>query len=386
MLDLSRVLAGPACGRFLADLGADVIKVEPPTGDLARWIGPRPDRGMSGFYTLANAGKRNICIDLRASGGRRLLLELASCSDLVVENFRPGVLDRIGIGFEAMRRANSRLVLVSVNGFGSASEWRERPAYAPMMHAVTGILRYESDWTGLPLTQMADNKADMSAALHATIAALAALRVAEATGRGQHVEVPLFDAVLATYSETPFALLPTPAHRDECRLFDAGTHGWIAIAGSPQNAWVRMKEALALTDPAQADDDVPTKARLRHRAMEDWMSTRSSTEALLERLEEAGLAAGRVRSLREALTGPIAKERGLLVDLDDRRGGRRPVVRAPWWFSGRPRPIGRPAPWRGEHNAEILAEVLGRDPDEIAALVASGVLGADPERGAGDGA
>jgi crotonobetainyl-CoA:carnitine CoA-transferase CaiB-like acyl-CoA transferase len=374
VIDLSRVLAGPACCRVLSDLGADVIKVEPPEGDVSRLVAPKDDRGMSGLYTLANAGKRNISVDLRAPGAAALVLDLARRSDLVVENFRPGVLERMGLGFEVLEQANPRIVLLSISGFGSRSAWRDRPAYAPMMHAVTGVLQYQSEWSGLPLAHLADNKADMSAALHGAIGALAALRVAELTGRGQHVEVPLFDALLSTYSETPFALLPEPRHRDECPLLDAGPNGWIAVAGPPQNAWHRLRSAFALEDPARPDDDIPTKARLRQRAMEKWMASRPSAAELLERLEEAGLAAGEVRSLAEALTGPLAKERELLVHLDDRRGATRPVVRAPYWFGSEVCPVRRPAPRRGEHNVEVLQEVLGYTGPRIEGLLAAGVL------------
>jgi CoA:oxalate CoA-transferase len=377
VVDLSRVLAGPVCARFLADLGADVIKVEPPLGDLSRYIAPKEDRGISGLYTLANVGKRNVSVDLRTPTGRKLVLELVAKSDVVVENFRPGVVDRIGLGLPALREANPRIVLVSINGFGAGSEWSDRPAYAPMMHAVTGVLQYQSEWTGLPLTQLADNKTDMTAALHGTIAVLAALRVAELTGEGQHVEVPLFAATLASYSETPFVLLPEPRHRDECPLFDAGRHGSVAVAGSPQNAWHHLKQVHGLVDPAAPGDDVPTKARLRHRAMEEWMASRPSATVVLEELEAAGLAAAQVQSLHEALTGPLAKERDLLVEVDDRRGGRRPVVRGPWRFTGETCPVRRPPPCRGEHNEEVLREVLGYDEARIRALHESGVLSSE---------
>jgi crotonobetainyl-CoA:carnitine CoA-transferase CaiB-like acyl-CoA transferase len=379
VIDLSRVLAGPACGRLLADLGADVIKVEPPSEDVSRHVAPKDDRGMSGLYTLANAGKRNVCIELRAPGGVELVLELVRRADVAIENFRPGVLERLGLGWEVIHRANPRALLLSINGYGSASAWADRAAYAPAVHAQAGVLSYQAEWTGLPLSHIADNKADMSAALHGTIALLAALHAARLSGRGQRVEVPLFDALLSTYSETPFALLPEPRHRDETPLFDAGEYGIIAIAGSMQNAWHRLKLSFGLEDPAAGEPDVPTKRRLRQRAIERWMRSAASLEELFGRVEKAGLGCARIESLRDALTGPLAQERDLLVHVDDRRGGTRPVVRAPYWFSGVTCPVRRPAPRRGEHNAEVLREVLGYDDERIAQLVDSGALcAADP--------
>jgi CoA:oxalate CoA-transferase len=378
VVDLSRVLAGPVAGRLFADLGADVIKVEPPDGDLSRRIASKADRGMSGLFTLANAGKRCISVDLRQSEGSALVLELVRASDLVIENYRPGVLDRLGLGWAAIQAANPRAVLVSINGFGAKSAWRDRGAYAPMMHALSGVLRYEAEWTGNPLVQIADNKADMSSGLHATIGALAALLAARETGRGQHVEVPLFDALLSSYSETAYVLMREPTHRDECRLFDAGSNGWIAIAGTPQNAWAVMKQHFGLGDGAGPGADVGTKARLRHAAMETWMQAQDGVDALLQRLEGAGLAAAPVQSLEAALRGPIAEERGLLVTVDDRRGGTREVVRAPYHFDGETCPVSRPAPRRGEHNGEVLAEVLGYAPARIRELAERGVLQWDP--------
>ena len=140
VVDLTRVLAGPVCGRILADLGADVIKIEPPDGDLSREIAPKRDRGNSGLYTLANAGKRNVSIDLTRPGARELVLALYTRADVVLENFRPGVAERLGVGWAALREANPRAIYCALSGFGSDSAFRDKGAYAPMMHAVTGVL------------------------------------------------------------------------------------------------------------------------------------------------------------------------------------------------------------------------------------------------------
>jgi CoA:oxalate CoA-transferase len=379
VLDLSRVLAGPMTGRLLSDLGADVIKLEPPDPDLLRFIAPKRDRGMSGLYTLANAGKRNICVDLARKEGREIALGLVRWADALIENFRPGVLEKLGLGWEILRGENRRLVLLSINGFGRDSALRERRAYAPIIHAMTGILQYHAEYTGGPLTQLADNQADINASLHGAIGLLAALHAAERSGEGRRVEVPLFDALLASYSETPFALLDEPVHRDECRLFDAGVHGHIAIAGPPQNAWARLRETHGLEDPAPGRVPLEAKALRRHAAMETWMAAQPSVELLLRRLEIAGLAAGRVEALGDVLHGDLAASQGLLHELDDRRGGRRPIVRTPYRIDGARCTPPRPAPWRGEHNAEVLREVLGYDDPHVAALEAAGVLQSSPD-------
>lgn len=378
VVDLTRVLAGPVCGRILADLGADVIKLEPPDGDLSREIAPKSDRGNSGLYTLANVGKRNVSIDLSVAGAAEVVLALYAHADVVLENFRPGVADRLGIGADALQRVNPRAIYCALSGFGSRSVFRDKGAYAPMMHAIAGVLDWEARSSGLPVAQIADNKADVAAGMHGAIAVLAALVRRGVSGRGERIEVPLFDALLATYSETAYALLPEPEPREESRLFDAGANGHVAIAGTPQNAWARFRQHFGVSDPARPDADVPTKARLRHQAIEAWMRSQPNPEAIERSLEDAGLSVGLVASLPDALHGPIARERGLLVAVDDGRGGTRSVVRAPYWFGGETCPIRRPAPKRGQHNREVLCELLGYDEARVRELERAGVLVASP--------
>lgn len=382
VVDFSQVLAGPYTGRLLAELGADVIKVEAPAGDLSRRIAPRRDRGASGLYTWANLGKRDVCIDLARAEGRAVALDLVRASHAVIENFRPGVADRLGIGWRDVHAANPRAVMVSVSGYGADSSLRDHGAFAPTMHAATGLIEYQARKSGAPgaparLVNLPDARADLTTALHAMIGLLAALRAAERSGVGQHLDLAMFDAVLATYPETPFELLDPPEIREEPPPYDAGPHGAVAVAGPPQHVWAVIAKAFALADPAPPDADVPAKARLRHDAIERWMAAQPDRDVLLRRLAEAKIPAAPVVSLREALDGPFARERELLVPVDDRRGGTRPVVRLPYRFSAAPVGARRPAPRRGEHNAEVLREALGYDAARIEALAAAGILQAE---------
>jgi len=380
VLDLSRVIAGPYIGRVFADLGADVIKVEPPGGDEVRQIAPKHDRGMSGLLTFANVGKRSLCVDLRQSAGVELVLDLASQCDVVLENFRPGVLERLGLGWEVMHSRNPRTVLLSLNGFGRDSVWSDRRAYAPIVHAVTGILDDQAAFANQPVAQHKDAHADTVAALHAAVAVLAALRAVARGEPGQWVEVPMFDAVLATYNITANELLEPPDDRVMNPIYDAGSHGAIATAGSVQHVWALIAAAHDdLEDPTPVGADIRTKARLRHQALEGWMAAHESREALLARLAEAGIACAPVATLREAMTGELAQERDLLSWVDDRRGGTRPVVKPPARFSASPNRVRGPAPQRGEHNEEVLREVLGYAPTRIRELLEAGVLSAHEE-------
>ncbi len=375
ILDLSRVISGPYLARLLADLGADVIKIEPPEGDASRLIAPRHDRGMSAKFTFVNVGKRSMAIDLRRPGAAELVLELVACCDAVVENFRPGVMERAGLGWSRIQRSNPRAILVSLNGFGSDSQWREQRAYAPTLHAAAGILHDQSEYAGQPVAQRNDAHADTVTGLHGAVALLAALRVVESTGVGQRVEVPMFDALLGTYSEAQTALLDPPDDVVMNPIYDAGPHGAIATAGAAQLVWGAVARAHPeLEDPTPPGADLALKARLRHQALERWMSSQASRETLAEKLAEAGIASAPVTPLEEALTGPIARERGLLVEVDDRRGGTRPVVRSPARFSASENRIRGPAPRCGEHNGEVLRQLLDYDDDRIQALVDAGIL------------
>jgi crotonobetainyl-CoA:carnitine CoA-transferase CaiB-like acyl-CoA transferase len=184
----------------------------------------------------------------------------------------------------------------------------------------------------------------------------------------------MYDAVLATYPETPFELLDGPEIREEPAPYDAGTNGFVAVAGPPQHVWSAVARAFALTDPAPPGADVPTKARLRHAAIERWMAAQPGREALVESLRAARIACAPVVTLREALTGDFGRERAIVREVDDRKGGTRPVTRLPYRFSAGEVRARRPAPLRGEHNAEVLRDVLGFEAARIEALERARVL------------
>jgi CoA:oxalate CoA-transferase len=375
VLDLSRVLAGPYAGRLFRDLGAEVIKLEPPEGDESRQIAPRHDRGQSWLFTFSNVGKRSISLDLGKPGAAEVVLALARVCDAVIENFRPGVLDRLGVGWARLHEANPVLVLLSINGFGSDSSFRERKAYAPIVHAATGLLR-DRGQIGQTPTQPRNAYSDVLTALHGTVALLAALRVAEATGVGQRVEVPMFDATLASHSESGNVLLDPPDERVMNPIYDAGPHGFIAVAGAAPHVWGSLVATFPdeVADPAPPGAEFEAKVRARHDAIEAWMTREPTQDGVLAKLARAKLACAPVVTPRQALESPLALERALLTQVDDRRGGTRPVVRSPARFSASRNEIRGRAPLPGEHGAEVLRELLGFDDAKIDALVASGVL------------
>src|SRR5262245_5973520 len=190
---MTRVVSGPVVGRALADLGADVVKLEPPEGDVTRLWGEER-HGIAGFFLQQNAGKRNVCIDLKAPGAVELVHDLVAVADVLVENFRPGVLDRLGITWEALSARNPRLVMASISGFGQDGPHAQRPAYASIIHAESGIIGRLLALEGRAPVDPIVSFADYDAGLHATIAILAALLQARATGVGDRIDIAMLDA------------------------------------------------------------------------------------------------------------------------------------------------------------------------------------------------
>jgi CoA:oxalate CoA-transferase len=372
VLDLARVVAGPFAGRMLSDLGADVVKVEPPDGDVSRVWG-EVRHGLSGFYTQQNAGKRNVCIDVKAPGGPELVRRLAARADVVIENFRPGVLDRLGLGYATLSAGNPRLVMLSVTGFGRSGPAAGRQAYAPVVHAESGLIARQAAFDGAPSDPML-SVADTNAALHGLAAVLAALLLRERTGTGQHIDIAMFDAMVATDDYAHHALDESPVVRLGGEVWDA-PGGPILVAGEFRNTWRCLKATVADSSPDGAD--LETKIRCRRQATAEWMLALANRDELKRALEAAGLAWGDVRSPDDAVRSPTAVARGVAVEVDDRGGGLRRVVQSPYRFSDAVSGVRGPAPRRGEHNRAVLQEWLGLGTDEVDGLIAGGFLHAE---------
>jgi CoA:oxalate CoA-transferase len=374
VLDLSRVLAGPYVGRMLADLGADVVKVEPPEGDVTRKWG-RVIAGLSGYYTQQNAGKRNVCIDLRAPGGPELVRELAARADVLVENFRPGVMAQFGLDWPNLSARNPRLVMLSISGFGQDGPMARRPAYAAVVHAESGVMRRQSELTGSPPADPRVSVADMNAALHGLVGLLSALLLRARTGHGQHVDVSMLEAMVATDDYAHLAL-DGESERDGVIANDvyevAG--GPIVIAGDFRWVWQRLQATYGLADPAPPGSPIPIKAQRRREAVVAFLASFGDRAEVLRALDRADLAFGDVKPTAEALRSPTLQARGAIARVDDRQGGQRPVVQSPYRFSGAESGVRAGPPYRGEHNGAVLREWLDLGEDAIAALVSSGVL------------
>jgi crotonobetainyl-CoA:carnitine CoA-transferase CaiB-like acyl-CoA transferase len=389
VLDFSRVLAGPHAGRMLCDLGADVIKVEPPAGDITRFTNPR-HRGMASYFVQQNVGKRNISLDLDRPEARQLLQQLVAHVDVVLENFRPGVMDRLGLGFDALSAINPRLVFASINGYGSTGPWRRRRAYAPVVGAEMGLTKAQGDARGGHYANDPHSHADLYTSLEAASAILAALFQRERTGVGQHVEVTMAETVLYTNEHLHDALYERAVPPGVIRSFQPGDYvvasladgSTIIVSGHPaeNGTFERFVAAMDRRDLVADARFTTVSGRLAHLdelvgEVIAFAATVPDVHTFEERFAEHGLAVGQLRSSAEAADTEWARERGAIVDIDDRDGGRVRVPNVPWRFSAAPDVAVRGVPrYRGEDNRTVLGELLGLDAAELDRLEADGVL------------
>lgn len=383
VLDLSRVLAGPHCSRLLVDLGADVVKVEPPEGDLTRYATMRRN-SLSAYFTQQNLGKRNVSIDLSKPEGVALVLRLAEHADVLLENFRPGVLDRLGLGYPQVSERNPRIVYMSVSGYGRTGPWRDRPAYAPTVQAEMGWLEVVS--RGREDAPFHDplSHADVYSGVYAAVGVLAALHQRERTGRGQHIDMAMAEALLCATEHVAAEHVgerKRPAHFDEPHpMFRMRDGRYVTVSASPipRGSFAMWAKAVGRPDlgddPRFADD----AARAEHydelmAILQEWVDTFDSVEALDEQLRAARLVMGVVRTLTEAAATDWARDRGAVVEVSDRGDGSFTVPNTPWRFSEATSGVrGEPA-YRGEHNREVLS-ALGLTDDELDRLESDGVL------------
>ena len=383
VVDMSRVLAGPFAGRILSDLGADVVKVEPPEGDISRLWGVNR-AGLAGFYTQQNVGKRNVCIDLRAEGGAETVKRLVAHAHVLVENFRPGVMARHGLSFAELCEVNPALVMLSISGFGQEGPDSQRAAYAAVLHGESGWMARAAKMHQQPLQEPYLAVADTNAALHGSIGVLAALRVAETTGHGQHIDIAMLEAFLAT-DEGSQAGLDGGNYTSQGGLVWDGVDGPVLTAGDFRWIWRQLSETHGLADPSPPDADIPTKRAHRTDAINAFLSSFGTRTEMLAALDAANLAWGDIRTTAEAHESPTATHRGSSVEIDARDGGTRRVTQTPYRFAGATADSGAVsgvtsdsvAPYRGEHNGEVLGEWLGAGRAEIDALRQAGVLAED---------
>jgi crotonobetainyl-CoA:carnitine CoA-transferase CaiB-like acyl-CoA transferase len=384
VLDLSRVLAGPHCSRLLHDLGADVIKVEPPEGDLTRFATMRKN-SLSAYYVQQNVGKRNLSLDLSRPEGLEIITRLVPHVDIFLENFRPGVLDRMGLGYDEVAKLNPRVIYASITGYGHDGPWRERPAYAPTVHAEMGWIEVISRGRDEDPFHDPQSHADVYSGVYSAVGILAALHHRDVTGRGQHIDIAMAEVLLTANEHVAAEQIrerKRPAHfEDPHPVFGTNDGRFITISAdyTPRGSFAMYCTALERDDlkddPRFVDDDARRANRDDlHAIIQDWVLTFDTVEALDVELRRARLVMGLIRTFNEAAATDWAQARGAVVDVSDRGDGTFRVPQTPWRFSRATSGVrGEPA-YRGEHNREILHELLGMSDEEIGRLEEEGVL------------
>ncbi|MCU1395716.1 MAG: putative CoA-transferase [Ilumatobacteraceae bacterium] len=393
VLDLTRVLSGPHAARMLCDLGADVIKIEPPAGDLTRFSSPRVG-GMASYFVQQNVGKRNVSIDTSRPEGVALVRDLVRHADVLIENFRPGVMDRMGLGHADLAAVNPRLVYASINGYGSTGPWRNRRAYASVIGAEAGFTKAQCDAHAdgdghVDYVNDPHSHADVYTGMEAASGILAALFQRERTGLGQRVEVSMAQTMLYVNEHTHDLLWDGDVSSEWIRSFRPGDYPVlvaandeaVVISGHPAERGTFDRFVAAMDAPEMLDD--PRFADIEHRlehlgvlveAMQRWARTQPDAAAIEAAMEVHGLAMGVLRGVADIADSDWADERGAIVDVPDRSGGRIRVPEAPWQFSGATTGVTGEPKFRGEDNAAVLREILGLDDEAIAALTEQGVL------------
>jgi len=380
VLDFSRVLAGPFATRMLADLGADVLKVEPPEGDMTRTFGVTRahEGGQSGYYLQNNLGKRDVCIDMKADGARELILKLAAKADLVVENFRPGVMDKFGIGWSDLSKVNPKLVMMSISGFGQTGPDSKRPAYAPIIHAEAGIIARQAKWAGGKAADVQMSLADTYSSLHGLVGALAALRMADQTGKGQHLDIAMLSVMHATDDFAPYILDGIYPLGNESFVWDAPEGKQALVSGELKWLWHVYKTAgIMLKADVSPDADLAAKIAARKDALAAHFVSHATFKDFTDELDSLNLPWGLVRDVGDdAYTQATVKHRNMLVDITDDHGDPRRVVQSPYKFSDADSGItsDTKAPKRGEHNVSALEDWIGMAEGDVEALLGAGVL------------
>jgi crotonobetainyl-CoA:carnitine CoA-transferase CaiB-like acyl-CoA transferase len=386
ILELGQIIAGTYGSQVLSDLGAEVIKIETPEGDLGRIPSVAPYRGLSGLFLTFNRNKQSVVINLKTAAGRQLFYDLVKVSDVVIDNFRPGVLERLAIDYPTLSRINPRIIQCSVTGFGSAGEYKDYPALDLNIQAISGHMAITGE-PGRPPVRVGIPLADISGGIYSSKGILAALFDRERTGQGRRIEISMFDTMLhlMTYIGTMWLTngeVPKPpgsAHDYSVpwQAF-ATSDGYVVVATRQEIFWQKLCSVLEhpglAGDPRFADNASRVKNReVLVPLLEQIFRTRTASD-WLARLRAADVPAAPVNNVDDAFAEPPVKEREMIVEYDHPQVGKVRLPGNPIKMSGVSGTISKPAPMLGEHTDAVLQTLLRLSAKEIAALREDGAI------------
>ncbi|MEO1307286.1 MAG: CoA transferase [Pseudomonadota bacterium] len=386
VIELAHIMAGPACGMMLADMGADVIKVEKPDGDDSRRFLPPDIKGESAAFMMMNRNKRGIALNLKDPKAVAALRTLLDSADVVVENYRHDTMERLGLGYDTLRQSNPKLVYCAISGFGRTGPYAERGGFDLIAQGMSGLMSITGEGPGRPPVKPGAPIADITAGFLAALGCVAAYSRARETGQGQMVDTSLFEAGISlTYwqsaiafatGEAPRALgsaHPLNAPYQSFRTRD----GWINVGAANQRNWMRLLDVIEAPDLADDPRFETNHGRITNLEalvplLEDRLKSRDTAD-WLARMDEAGLPAGPVMDICEMHRDPQALARDMIVETDHPVAGPVKTIGLPVKFSDTPGGVESPAPTLGQHGAEVLLE-HGYSPADIDRLMSEGAL------------
>ena len=387
VIELAHIMAGPVCGRMLADMGADVIKVERvPEGDAARGFAPPLIDGESAAFMMMNRNKRGIAVNLKAEAGKDIVERLLKDADIVIENYRKGTMERLGLGYEKLRDMNPGLIYCEISGFGRTGPYADLGGFDLVAQGYSGLMSITGEGTDQPPVKCGPPVTDITAGVLATMGVLAAYVERLKTGRGQRVDTSLFEAgITQTFWQSAIALAtgvsPEPmgsAHplNAPYEAFETAD-GWITIGASNEATWQRLPPVLGLAELLDDERFLKNIDRMRNReALNEALAPafkQRETDEWLTLLEKSGVPAGPVLSIGDMLAHPQARARAMVVEAEHPSLGPIETIGFPVKFSATPAAIGRGAPRLGEDTVEVLGE-LGYSAAEVEQLVQEDVV------------
>jgi crotonobetainyl-CoA:carnitine CoA-transferase CaiB-like acyl-CoA transferase len=387
VIELAHIMAGPVCGLMLADMGAAVTKVEKvPDGDDSRRFLPPDIGGESAAFLMMNRNKRAIAVDLKQEGGREVVRRLLAKADVVIENYRRGTMERLGLGYEQLRRTNPGLIYCEISGFGRTGPYAERGGFDLIAQGMSGLMSITGEGPGRPPIKVGAPVTDITAGILAAMGVLAAYAHRLRTGEGQRVDTSLFEAgIVHTYwqSAIAFATGRSPEPMGSAHPINAPyqafptADGWINIGAANQANWLRLLQVIDAEELGRDPRFKNNASRMTNLSalvelLSDRLRTRGTAE-WLSQLEQAGVPAGPVLSVLDMHRDPQAQARGMITQAEHSRLGPVMTLGLPVRFSATPGGVHRSAPRLGEHSREVLIE-LGYDEGAIERLVASGAV------------